>query len=53
MARRTPEEKAKRERLTAFLQETGVTSMADIQELFQTMVGTFLGNDLEGELDEK
>lgn len=53
MARQTAEEKARREKLTAFLQESGISSMADIQELFKSMVGAFLEKGLEGELEEE
>lgn len=53
MARSTAEEKGKQEKLAVFLQEAGVKSMADIQELFKSMVGTFLEKGLEGELDDE
>ena len=53
MARQTAEEKEKREKLRAFLQESGISSMADMQELFKSMVGAFLEKGLEGELEEE
>ena len=55
MARRNrdPEREAKREKMSSLLQELKVSSMEDIHDLFKEMIGTFLENGLEGELDEE
>jgi len=55
MARRNrdPEREAKREKMSNLLQELKVSSMEDIHDLFKEMIGTFLENGLEGELDEE
>ena len=55
MARRNrdPEREAKREKMSSLLQELKVSSMDDIHDLFKEMIGTFLENGLEGELDEE
>ena len=55
MARRNrdPEREAKREKMSNLLQELKVNSMEDIHDLFKEMIGTFLENGLEGELDEE
>ena len=53
MARETAEEKAKREKLMGFIEENGISSMAEIQDLFKSMVGAFLEKGLEGELEEE
>ncbi len=55
MARRSkdPERAAKREKMSNLLQELNVSSMEDIKDLFKEMIGTFLENGLEGELDEE
>ena len=50
---RDPERAAKREKMSNLLQELNVNSMGDIQDLFKEMIGTFLENGLEGELDEE
>jgi len=49
---RDPEREAKRERMSSLLRELKVSSMEDIHDLFKEMIGTFLENGLEGELDE-
>lgn len=50
---RDPEREAKREKMSSLLQELKVSSMEDIHDLFKEMIGTFLENGLEGELDEE
>ena len=54
MARRNrdPEREAKREKMSNLLQELNVSSMEDIKDLFKKMIGTFLENGLDGELEE-
>jgi len=47
-----PERAAKREKLTALLQQFDVNSMQDINDLFKDMISAFLENGLEGELDD-
>ena len=42
----------KREKLSALLQQLDVNSMQDINDLFKDMIGAFLENSLEGELDD-
>ena len=49
---RTPEEQARREKIRALLQESNVTSMEDIQNLFKETIAEFMENGLESELDE-
>ena len=51
-SRKDPERAAKREKLTALLQQFDVNSMQDINDLFKDMIGAFLENGLEGELDD-
>jgi transposase-like protein len=50
---RDPEREAKREKMSSLLQELKVSSIDDIHDLFKEMIGTFLENGLEGELDEE
>ncbi len=54
MSRKTlpPEEQARREKIRALLQESNVTSMEDIQNLFKETIAEFMENSLESELDE-
>ncbi|SEH43321.1 hypothetical protein SAMN05216583_15314, partial [Selenomonas sp. KH1T6] len=49
---RTPEEQARREKIRALLQESNVTSMEDIQNLFKETIAEFMENGLEAELDD-
>ena len=49
---RTPEEQARRDKIRALLQESNVTSMADIQNLFKETIAEFMENSLEAELEE-
>ena len=43
---RTPEEQARREKIRALLQESNVTSMEDIQNLFKETIAEFMENIL-------
>ena len=49
---RTPEEQARREKIRALLQESNITSMEDIQNLFKETIAEFMENGLEAELDD-
>ncbi len=51
--RRTLEERERRAKMTSFLQDLNVLSIADVQELFKALVGNVLENGLEVELDEE
>lgn len=53
MAKRTPEEKARRAKLLSLLQELDVDSLDDLKGLYKDMIGAVLENGLEGELDEE
>ena len=56
MPKKNPEREARRERrkeLMALLEGAGITDVAGVQELYKEMVGSVLGNSLEGELDEE
>jgi len=50
---RTPEEKARREKIRELLEVANVGSMDDIQSLFRDTIAEFMENGLEGELDEE
>ena len=50
---RTPEEKARREKIRELLQLSNIGSMADIQNLFKETIAEFMENGLEAELDEE
>lgn len=50
--KRTPEEKARREKIRELLQVSNIDSMADIQNLFKETIAEFMENGLEAELDE-
>lgn len=50
---RTPEEKARREKIRKLLQMSNVGSMEDIQNLFKETIAEFMENGLEAELDEE
>ena len=47
---RTPEEKARREKIRELLQLSNIGSMADIQNLFKETIAEFMENGLEAEL---
>ena len=49
---RSPEEKARREKIRELLQLANVSSMDDIQELFKDTIAEFMGNGLDAELEE-
>lgn len=50
---RTPEENARRAKIRELLQESNISSMADIQNLFKETIAEFMKNGLEAELDEE
>ena len=49
----TPEETARREKIRALLQEEGISSMENIQNLFKETIAEFMGNGLEAELEDE
>ena len=49
---RSPEEQARRAKIRALLQESNISSMEDIQNLFKETIAEFMENGLETELDE-
>ncbi len=50
---RSPEEEARRAKIRELLQESNISSMADIQELFKETIAEFMENGLDAELDEE
>ena len=50
---RTPEEKARREKIRELLQMANIGSMDDIQNLFKETIAEFMENGLEAELEDK
>ncbi len=50
---RTPEEAARRAKSRELLQESNISSMADIHELFKETIAEFMENGLDAELDEE
>ena len=50
---RTPEEKARREKIRELLQMANIGSMDDIQNLFKETIAEFMENSLEAELDDE
>ena len=50
---RTPEEKARREKIRELLQMANIGSMEDIQNLFKETIAEFMEDGLEAELDEE
>lgn len=50
---RTPEENARRAKIRELLQDSNISSMADIQNLFKETIAEFMKNGLEAELDEE
>ena len=50
---RSPEEQARRAKIRELLQESNISSMDDIQNLFKETIAEFLENGLESELDEE
>jgi transposase-like protein len=49
---RSPEEQARRAKIRELLQESNISSMEDIQNLFKETIAEFMENGLETELDE-
>ena len=52
-SKRTPEEKARREKIRELLQLSNVGSMDDIQNLFKETIAEFMENGLDAELDNE
>ena len=50
---RTPEEMARREKISEMLQSLDVSSMEDIRELYRQTIAQFMENSLESELSEE
>ena len=50
---RTPEEKARREKIRELLQMANIGSIDDIQNLFKETIAEFMENGLEAELDDE
>ena len=50
---RSPEEQARRAKIRELLQESKISSMADIQNLFKETIAEFMENGLDSELDEE
>ena len=50
---RSPEEIARRAKIRELLQESNISSMEDIQELFKETIAEFMENGLDAELDEE
>ena len=49
---RSPEEQARRAKIRELLQESNVSSMADIQNLFKETIAEFMENGLNAEPDD-
>lgn len=54
MARRncSPEENERRSKIRELLQESNISSMDDIQNLFKETIAEFMENGLDAELDD-
>ena len=50
---RSPEEQARRVKIRELLQESNVSSMADIQNLFKETIAEFMENGLNAGLDDE
>ena len=50
---RSPEEQARRAKIRELLQESKISSMADIQDLFRETIAEFMENGLDAELDNE
>ena len=50
---RSPEEQARRAKIRELLQESNVSSMADIQNLFKETIAEFVEDGLNAELDDE
>jgi len=51
--KRSPEEQARRAKIRGLLQVSNISSMDDIQNLFEETIAEFMENGLESELDEE
>ena len=51
--KRSPEEQVRRVKIRELLQESSISSMADIQKLFKATIAEFMETGLEAELDEE
>jgi transposase-like protein len=51
--KRSPEERERRAKMTSFLQDLNVSSVAEVHGLFKELIGNVLENGLEAELDEE
>lgn len=52
-SKRSAEERERRAKMTSFLQDLNVSSVAEVQDLFKEMIGNVLENGLDAELDEE
>ena len=50
---RSPEEQARRAKIRELLEESNISSMEDIQNLFRETIAEFMENGLDAELDEE
>ena len=50
---RSPEEKARRAKIRELLQESNISSMEDIQNLFKETIAEFMENGLDAELEDE
>ena len=50
---RSPEEQARRAKIRELLQESNISSMEDIQNLFKETIAEFMENGLDAELDNE
>ena len=50
---RSPEEQTRRAKIRELLQESNISSMKDIQDLFKETIAEFMENGLEAELDDE
>ena len=50
---RSPEEQARRAKIRELLQESNISSMEDIQNLFKETIAEFMENGLDAELDDE
>ena len=50
---RSPEEQARREKIRELLQESNISSVEDIQNLFKETIAEFMENGLDAELDDE
>ena len=51
--KRSPEEQARRAKIRELLQESNISSMEDIQNLFKETIAEFMENGLDAELDDE